>query len=99
MATSGKAAFFRLGLLILIPGLDITNPPQPETKYCIIILITLEVTQKSASPLGKDKQSTKNIRGIVHSIICPCVFCFGSDATGMDIFCCNHIVAPTITAR
>ena len=59
----------------------------------------LEVTQKRASPLGNDKVRKANIMGISHSIMLLCVFCLGSAAGAITIFCCTHIEPPTRIAR
>jgi len=73
----------------------LAKPPHPVTKYCITILIVLEVTQKRARPLGNDKEMKANISGIIHSIILLCACCLGSALEGVVIFCCSHIVPPT----
>jgi hypothetical protein len=55
----------------------------------------LDVTQKRASPLGKDRVRKANIMGISQSIILACCCCLGSVVGVMTIFCCTHIVPPT----
>ena len=37
--------------------------------------------------------------GIIHNIMLLCVCCLGSAAGVITIFCCNHIVPPTSSAR
>jgi len=71
------------------------KPPHPVTKYWITILITLEVTQKRARPLGNCKVIKTNNSGISHSIILPCACCLGSAVGVIVIFCCTHMAAPT----
>ena len=70
-------------MLATIPA----NPPQPVIKYCITILITVDVAQNRASPLGNDKQKKPNMSGIIHSIILACDCCLASVLVGVDIFC------------
>lgn len=59
----------------------------------------VEVAQYRARPLGKLILIKANIKGIITSIICPWARCWGSAVTGVVIFCCIHIAAPTRTAR
>ena len=59
------------------------------------ILITFEVTQYRARPLGKDMVRKANINGIIHSIIWLWACCWGSVVGGVIIFCWTHIVPPT----
>jgi len=61
--------------------------------------MTLEVTQKRASPLGNVIVNQANIIGIIHSIMVLCVCCLGSAVDVITIFCCTHIVPPTKSAR
>ena len=62
-------------------------------------MITFEVTQYSARPLGNDREKKANISGIIHSIILLCACCLGSVVVGIDIFCCSHIEPATRIAR
>lgn len=39
-----------------------------------------------------------NISGIIISMVRPCTCCLGSSETGVTIFCCTHMVAPTRSA-
>ena len=48
---------------------NVSSPPQPVTKYCIIMPIIFETTQYSANPLGYDKVKKPNSNGIITSII------------------------------
>jgi hypothetical protein len=57
--------------------------------------ITFDVTQKRASPLGKERVRKANIMGISHSIMPACCCCLGSAPGVIIIFCCTHIVPPT----
>lgn len=59
----------------------------------------VDVNQKRARPLGKDRQINPNNNGIIHSIIRLCVACRGSAAGGVVIFCCTHMATPTRMAR
>jgi len=88
-----------LSLTTCFFGADLTRPPHPVTKYWIPILITLEVTQKRASPLGNDRVRKANIIGIIHSIMLACDCCLGSAVGVITIFCCTHIVPPTRSAK
>jgi len=75
------------------------RPPQPPVmKYCIPMVITLEITQYKARPLGKDSEKKLNITGIIHSIIWLCDCCLGSVTLGWTIFCCAHMLTPTSNA-
>ena len=91
-----------ISLFLFLPPLlnkpDILSPPHPVAKYCIIILIVVEVTQYTPSPLGNDNPRNPNISGIIHCIISLCAFCWGSLVVGVIIFCCAHIEAPVRTA-
>ena len=94
-------SLYFLSLLTCFFGADLTKPPHPVTKYWMPILITFEVTQKRARPLGNDKARKANINGIIHSIIRLCAACLESAEADVviDIFCCSHIVPPTMMAK
>ena len=58
-----------LSLVSLLLSFDDAKPPHPDMKYCMATLITVEVTQYRARPLGNDKVRKANIIGIIHNII------------------------------
>lgn len=45
------------------------RPPQPETKYCIMIPIRVDATQYTTRPNGKNRLNIPNITGNMNSII------------------------------
>jgi len=87
-----------LNLAGIIPA-SVASPPQLRvTKYCMAMVIRLDTTQYSASPLGKDRERKVNISGSIICIVRPCACCLGSVVTGVVIFCDAHIEAPTSIA-
>jgi len=78
---------------------SVASPPQLRvTKYCMAMVIRLDTTQYSASPLGKDMERKVNMSGSIICIVRPCACCLGSVVTGVVIFCDTHIEIPTIIA-
>ena len=87
-------AWSRLNILTILSKVG-ASEPKPVTKYCMKMVMTVEATQKRASPAGKVIEKNINISGIITTIILPCVCWAGSAVTGVTIFCCTHIEAPT----
>lgn len=71
--------------------------PQPLTKYCITMPMMLDITQYSASPLGKLRVKKANISGMSHCNMLFMDCCLGSAVGMTDIFCIIHIEAATRT--
>ena len=67
-------------------------------KYCVIMPMILDTSQKTASPLGKLMVKKPNISGMsqVSMLFMDC--CLGSDVGTVDIFCRIHMLAATSTA-
>jgi hypothetical protein len=98
-STSAMRFLYFLSRPVSFLGADFIRPPHPPIQYCIPILKRFEVTQKRASPLGKERVNQANMMGIIQSIRLLCVFWLGSTVGACTIFCCTHIEAPTSSAR
>jgi len=72
--------------------------PHPVIKYCVIIPMIFDTSQKIANPLGKLMVKKPNISGIIQVSILFMDCCLGSDVGTVDIFCRIHILAATSTA-
>ena len=84
-----------------LENMFLTEPrePQPVTKYCITMPMMLDITQYSASPLGKLRVKKANISGMSHCNILFMDCCLGSAVGTYDIFCMTHIEAATRTGN
>ena len=68
-------------------------------KYCMTTVIMLDTNQYKGSPEGKERLSTPNMTGMVHSIMVLVDCCCAVVAVGMVIFWVTHMDAPTRTGR
>jgi hypothetical protein len=67
-STSAMRFLYFLSRPVSFLGADFIRPPHPPIQYCIPILKRFEVTQKRASPLGKERVNQANMMGIIQSI-------------------------------
>lgn len=55
-------------VMTFLESAELTSPPHPVMKYCIIILTMFETTQYNARPLGNESVRKANIKGIIQTI-------------------------------
>ena len=68
-------------------------------KYCMPMPTIFETVQYRARPLGKVKENTAIISGIIHSIMVWLPCCLGSVDGTIVIFCWTQVVTNTSTGN